>query len=166
MKNFKYWFCNECDTWRDELTQEDIKTCYLDGDCVACECSSGYDSKEERENQDFDREDNFFEVGNAVTLQDLDVNNSEESTSMGCEWREICPHEDTERCKTCRKESDQTSEEMTFTYNFVVKEGASQIEGLHNDLDLMVNVGGLEVLKSTLESPDEISEHDFMEGEN
>lgn len=80
---------------------------------------------------------------------------------MRTEQCEHCPDEDTEKCIICQTEHGP--EEMKLTYTFVIREGITQIEGLQNDLDLMVKCAGLELVNSTLESPDEESEHDFRE---
>lgn len=69
-----------------------------------------------------------------------------------------CPDEDTSKCYTCR-EPDQ--EPMGLTYTFVINEEIYNIEGLHNSLDSAVDSLGLGRLKSTLESPDEVVEHDY-----
>jgi hypothetical protein len=55
-------------------------------------------------------------------------------------------------------------EAMTLTYTFKITDGIYNIDGLHSDLDRIVEDLGFEVVKSTLESPDEVSEHDFEEG--
>lgn len=73
---------------------------------------------------------------------------------------EACPDEDTEKCDTCGQEP----ETMTLTYTFVIKDGITVIEGLHKDLDLMAQVAGCELVKSTLESPDEESEKWYKGG--
>lgn len=73
-----------------------------------------------------------------------------------------CPDEHTDKCDTCGQEP----EIMALTYTFTLQEGICNIEGLHNDLDLIVESLGFGLVRSSLESPDEISEHEFEEGEN
>ncbi len=70
-----------------------------------------------------------------------------------------CPDEDTAVCDTCRE-----PEPMELTYTFVIRDGICSIEGLHSDLDRIVESLGFGLVKSTLESPEEICEHDFEEG--
>jgi hypothetical protein len=54
---------------------------------------------------------------------------------------------------------------MELTYTFVLRDGICEIEGLHSDLDRIVEDLGFEVVRSSLESPEEESEHDFEEGD-
>lgn len=71
-----------------------------------------------------------------------------------------CPDEHTNKCDTCGQEP----ETMTLTYTFVIKDGITAIEGLHKDLDMMAQVAGCELIKSSLESPDEVSEKEYRKG--
>lgn len=77
------------------------------------------------------------------------------------DYCERCPDEDTSVCDTCR---EPEPEPMELTYTFVITEDICNIDGLHNDLDRIVSDLGLEVVRSTLESPDEITEHELEEG--
>lgn len=72
-----------------------------------------------------------------------------------------CPDEDTRKCDTCQ---EPEPDPMELTYTFVLREGICSIEGLHNDLDRIVESLGSGLTKSTLESPDEWIEHDFEGG--
>ena len=77
---------------------------------------------------------------------------------------ERCPDEHTDACDTCREPEPEQST-MKLTYTFHLAEGISEINGLHSDLDDIVQrCCGIDVIKSTLESPDEICEHDYREG--
>jgi hypothetical protein len=49
MKDFKEWYCNECECWKDEIPEEEMKHCAYDGNCIECECGTGYVSKEDRD---------------------------------------------------------------------------------------------------------------------
>lgn len=106
-----------------------------------------------------------------------------------------CPHEDTEKCETCEKrvcrvcgctwnnacpggcywvEFDLCSEcvdkdptPAKLTYTFHLPEGIYEISGLHYSLDGFVSgILGMDVVRSELESDDEISEHDYEEDAN
>lgn len=74
---------------------------------------------------------------------------------------ERCPDEDTSVCDTC---IEPELEPMELTYTFVLREGICEIDGLHRDLDRIVEDLGFGLIKSSLESPDEESEHEFEEG--
>jgi hypothetical protein len=82
---------------------------------------------------------------------------------MKTERCERCPKEDTNACSVCQSEPGQ--EEMTLTYTFTINEEIYGIDGLHSDLDGIIEALGFEVVSSKLESPDEETEHDFREGE-
>ena len=75
---------------------------------------------------------------------------------------ELCPNEDTVARSIYQTEPGP--EPMELTYTFKLREGICEIEGLHNDLDRIVEDLGYGLIKSSLESPDEVCEHDFTEG--
>lgn len=67
-----------------------------------------------------------------------------------------CSDEDAKACDTC---IIPESEHEKLTYTFYLQEGIYGIDELHKYLDESVNATGFEIVKSTLESPDEICEH-------
>jgi hypothetical protein len=75
---------------------------------------------------------------------------------------ERCPDEDTVVCQTCDPDAEQT--EYKLTYTFYISEAICEIDGIHVDLDNIIGALGFKVVRSTLESPDEICEHDYGEG--
>lgn len=74
-----------------------------------------------------------------------------------------CPDEDTTICDTCNPNDEE--QHMELTYTFTLSGGVYNIEGLHINLDTCVMAMGtdlgFDIIKSTLESPDKIVEHDY-----
>lgn len=104
----------------------------------------------------------FFSLRSSIRKKHFGEQTNEDIKMISLDLSEKCK----DLAELLNKESGEKSEHMELTYTFTISGGICEIEGLHINLDTCVMATGtdlgLNLIKSTLESPEEIVEHDYQ----
>ena len=106
--------------------------------------------------------DKFFTLRNIIRKKHFGESTNDDIKQISLELSEKCRN----LAAVITNEAGTESEQIELTYTFTISGGICAMEGLHINLDTcvmaMITDLGYDLLKSSLESPDEIIEHDYQ----